>query len=309
MKIALRSANFYTQVASKFEYKSLMKKIIDKEITLLEALQEISKESSKTTLRSWIKEGRVLLNERPLERADHLLKPQEVITIGPKVQFLRGGIRLLFEDRDLLVLEKPAGLLSVATDFDAYQNVHAILKRRARGGRVYPVHRLDRETSGLLLFALSEKARDGLKRQFEEHLIEKTYYAIVENPIEKEEGSWESYLEEDDFYFVKTSKSRRAKHAVTHYTLVRNQKRYALLCLRPTTGRKNQLRVHCSEAAHPIVGDKKYGSSSNPVKRMCLHAQRIAFTHPVTGKRLEFSLPLPEPFYQLFPTICLPSNV
>lgn len=277
-----------------------MKYIAEKKALLLEILQKMAPESSKNTLRSWLQAGRVTVNSHLQTRANSEVLPGQEICIGPKVSFLRGSIRILHEDEDLIILEKPAGLLSVATDFENRATVHGFLKRRFHHARVYPVHRLDRETSGVMIFTYSEKARDNLKKQFEEHLVDKMYFAIVEGELPLGEGTWESYLEENDFYFVKsTNNSRKGKLAVTHYEVVKAFKNRTLLRLKPQTGRKNQIRVHCTEAGHPIVGDKKYGAATNPLERVCLHAKEISFSHPSTNRRMRFSAPLPENFYKL----------
>jgi 23S rRNA pseudouridine1911/1915/1917 synthase len=274
-----------------------MKHTADKKASLLEILQGMAPESSKNTLRSWLQAGRITVDNQSSHRANTEILPGQEVCIGPKVSFLRGSIRVLHEDDEIIVLEKPEGLLSVATDFENRATVHARLKRRFHNRRVYPVHRLDRETSGVMLFAYSEKARDFLKTQFEQHLIDKTYFAIVEKEMSLQKGSWESYLEEDDFYYVKsTNDSEHGKLAVTHYEVLKAHKNRSLLRLKPQTGRKNQLRVHCSEAGHPIVGDKKYGAVTNPLKRVCLHAQKISFVHPSHQRRMVFSTSLPEVF-------------
>jgi tRNA pseudouridine32 synthase/23S rRNA pseudouridine746 synthase/23S rRNA pseudouridine1911/1915/1917 synthase len=275
-----------------------MKHTATKQNSLLDILQEMSPDSSKNTLRGWLQSGRVSVDKQRNMRANTPISAGQEVCIGPKVAFLRGSIRILHEDDAIIVLEKPEGLLSVATDFENRNTVHAMLKRQYHQRRVYPVHRLDRETSGVMIFAYTEKARDQLKTQFEEHLVDKTYYAIVEGEMAEKKGKWESYLEEDDFYYVKSS--YKGKLAETHYEVLKLSKNHTLLRLKPQTGRKNQLRVHCSEAGHPIVGDKKYGAMSNPIKRMCLHAQKIAFAHPITQKRLTFSAPLPDNFNRLF---------
>jgi 23S rRNA pseudouridine1911/1915/1917 synthase len=277
-----------------------MKHIADKKGSLLEILQEMAPDSSKNTLRSWLQSGRVTVDRRHADRANTAILPGQEVLIGPKVSFLRGSVRLLHEDDAIVVLEKPEGLLSVATDFENRATVHAILKRQFHNRRVYPVHRLDRETSGVMLFAYTEEARDFLKTQFEQHLIDKTYFAIVEKEMPLGKGTWESYLEEDDFYYVKsTNDSQSGKLAVTHYEVLKTHKNRSLLRLKPQTGRKNQLRVHCTEAGHPIVGDKKYRAATNPMKRVCLHAQKISFVHPSTQRRIAFSTPLPENFYKI----------
>jgi 23S rRNA pseudouridine1911/1915/1917 synthase len=278
-----------------------MKRIASKQISLLEFLQEMAPDSSKNTLRSWLQAGRISVDKQRNIRANAQVLPGQEVCIGPKVAFLKGSIRILHEDDAIVVLEKPEGLLSVATDFENRATVHAMLKRQYHQRRVYPVHRLDRETSGVMVFVYTELARDRMKAQFEQHLIDKTYYAIVEGEMAEKKGSWESYLEEDDFFYVKsTLGSGRGKLASTHYEVLKTGKNRSLLRLKPQTGRKNQLRVHCSEAGHPIVGDKKYGAASNPLKRVCLHAQKISFAHPVTQKRMVFSSSLPENFNKLF---------
>jgi 23S rRNA pseudouridine1911/1915/1917 synthase len=274
-----------------------MKHQADRKASLLEILQEMAPESSKNTLRSWLQMGRVTVDHRCRTRANTEILPGQEVRIGPKVAFLRGSIRILHEDDEMIVLEKPEGLLSVATDFETKATVHAILKRRFHHRRVYPVHRLDRETSGVMMFAYTEKARDFFKTQFEKHLVDKTYFALVEGEMPLERGTWESFLEEDDFYFVKsTSDLQGGKLAVTHYQVLQSFKNRSLLRLNPQTGRKNQLRVHCSEAGHPIIGDKKYQATFNPIKRLCLHAQKISFVHPSTQRRMTFFTSLPEVF-------------
>ncbi len=271
-----------------------MKYTSEKKASLLEILEQMAPDSSKNTLRSWLQSGRVKVDNQRSMRANAEILPGQEIAIGPKVSFLRGSIRILHEDDAIVVLEKPEGLLSVATDFESKATVHSMLKRRFHQRRVYPVHRLDRETSGVMLFAYTEKARDALKEQFEQHQVDKTYYAIVEGAMPLGKGIWECLLEEDDFYYVKSTPN--GKHAVTQYEVLKISKNWSLLRLNPKTGRKNQLRVHCSEAGHPIAGDKKYKAVSNPIKRVCLHAQKISFVHPSTQKRLTFSTPLPETF-------------
>jgi 23S rRNA pseudouridine1911/1915/1917 synthase len=277
-----------------------MKTIADKKTTLLEVLQELAPDSSKNTLRSWLEAGRVTVDKKPVNRANTEILSGQEVAVGHKVAFLRRSVKILHEDEELIVLEKPEGLLSVATDFEKKATVHAILKRRYHQRRVYPVHRLDRDTSGVMIFAYTEKTRDLLKTQFEEHQIDKTYFAIVEGEMAQKRGTWESYLEEDDFYYVKsTNDSQHGKLAVTHFELIKSHRNCSLLRLKPQSGRKNQLRVHCSEAGHPIMGDKKYGAKSNPLKRVCLHAYQIGFTHP-KGKRMTFQALWPENFNKIF---------
>jgi 23S rRNA pseudouridine1911/1915/1917 synthase len=274
-----------------------MEYAVAKDILILNFLQELFPESSSNTLRSWLRAGRVLANDNVIIKANTPLAKGTTVSIGPKVSFLRKGIKVLFEDETLIVLEKPEGLLSVATDFDNSSSVHEVLKRRFHKQRVFPVHRLDRETSGVMIFAFSEKAQKSLKKQFEEKTIQKVYYALVEGKPISEKGTWESYLEEDPFYSVSsTDVPGKGKQAITHYELVSSNPRYSLLRLSPVTGKKHQLRVHCKEAGHPIIGDPRYGTGYNPIDRLGLHAQKITFAHPITEKQMCFEVPLPASF-------------
>ena len=214
------------------------------------------------------------------------------------------GIKIYYEDKHIVVIEKPTGLLSVATDFEMEETAHAILKNHCRPKRVFIVHRLDQDASGVMLFALSEEARDALKLVFEAHDIQRNYAAVVEGSFDLSNGKWESYVYEDANYVVHSSQDpTRGKLAVTHYKVKHASRKYTWLDLTLETGRKNQIRVHCKDAGHPIVGDKKYGAVSNPVKRLCLHAHVLAFDHPVTHQKMHFESPVPESFKQLFGAI------
>ncbi len=274
-----------------------MKYLASKDCLLFSFLSELYPDSSHNTLRSWLKAGRVHVNGKQAVKANLALTQGAEVMVGPKVNFLDHGIKVLFEDDDLVVLEKPEGLLSVATDFDDSISVHSILKKRFHKQRVFPVHRLDRETSGVMIFAYSDYARKQLKSQFEKHTIEKVYYAIVEGKLPQPTGKWESYLEEDALYFVSsTTELGKGKLAITHYEQVRTNQHYALLRLMPLTGKKHQLRVHCREAGITIAGDKRYEAQHNPLDRLCLHAHKITFTHPATGKRMTFESAIPLAF-------------
>lgn len=263
---------------------------IQKKSTLLDALQQLSPESSKSSLKSWVEQGRVYIDDRQIDSIRLELKPGQVLKVGPKVGFAGDGIRILYEDGQLVVIDKPEKLLSVASLDDAESNVHAILRRRAKK-RVFPVHRLDKDTSGILVFAYTEKARDHLKEQFANHTIDRIYYAAVEGTLVPAKGTWKSRLIEDDSYFVKSGPT--GKLAITHYEVIESKANYSLVKFKLETGRKNQIRVHASEAGYPIVGDLKYGAQTRR-RRLCLHAHILAFTHPIRKKRMKFVSPVPE---------------
>lgn len=272
----------------------------DCDISLLDFLQKMAPDCSINSLRSWIEKGRVHIDGKVVARAKILLCAGQEVRVGPRVNFIRGGIKILFEDEHLCVIEKPEGLLSVATDEGNSPNAHDILKRRFHAGRVFPVHRLDRETSGVMIFAYSEPVRDYFKEQFEQKQIEKIYYAVVEGKLQEQQGTWKSYLKEDVTLTVRSTPWQSdGKLGITHYQVVAQNKRYSLLQVHLETGRKNQIRVHCKDAGHSIVGDKKYGSTCNPLKRVALHAQKLSFKHPISRKQLTFEVAFPHSFSKL----------
>jgi|JI9StandDraft_1071089.scaffolds.fasta_scaffold40609_3 23S rRNA pseudouridine1911/1915/1917 synthase len=198
----------------------------------------------------------------------------------------RDGILIYHEDRDIIVVEKPEGLLTVATNYTEH-SLHSIVKTWRR--RVWPVQRLDRETSGVIVFALNEESRDYLKEQFAEHSIEREYQGIVCGEL-LDSGTWQSRLKEDKNYFVRSHP--HGEVAITHYEpLGYSSKKRTLVKFLLETGKKNQIRVHASEAGFPLLGDTKYGNLS--WKRLALHAHRLSFTHPVTKKRMAFTSPSP----------------
>ncbi|MEN9343517.1 MAG: putative pseudouridine synthase yhcT [Chlamydiota bacterium] len=266
---------------------------IEKEMPLLGWLQKEFPDSSNRTLRLWVKTGRIQVDGQVISRADTLLAPLQKISIGPKVSVGKGGLPIIYQDPHLIVINKPEGLLSVATDFDDTANAHTFLKQELYPKRVFPVHRLDRETSGVMLFALTEETKEAIKMQFEKRVVEKTYLALVEGSFDVLTGRFESYLQEDQNYHVRSAPT--GKLSVTDYEVIRQNHRRALLRLKPLTGRKHQLRVQCSDAGHPIIGDKRYGGEQD-VERLYLHAQSIRLTHPVTHRPLSFSVPVPSAF-------------
>lgn len=277
-----------------------MKYTAPSDILLLEALNQISPQSSKNTLRSWIKEGRVQIDAVTVKNPSITVLKDQQVSVGQRKKMIRAGIPILFEDQDLVVIDKPKGLLSVATAFEKGETVHALLKAHYHPRKVFVVHRLDQDTSGVMVFALNQAANDKLKDLFEVHAIERAYTAIVEGQVSTPSGTWQSYQYEDSLYMVhETQDETEGRLAITHFKRIAFSKRYTWLELHLETGRKNQIRVHCQSAGHSVVGDKKYGAQSNPLKRLCLHAHLLAFQHPFTKKNLRFESPVPEEFTRL----------
>jgi tRNA pseudouridine32 synthase/23S rRNA pseudouridine746 synthase/23S rRNA pseudouridine1911/1915/1917 synthase len=218
-----------------------------------------------------------------------------------KTRLLPKGLVLLYEDKDILVVDKPAGLLTVATETEKERTAHFLLTEYIRKGcgrsrkRLFVVHRLDRDTSGTLIFAKSEEAKFRLQARWKE--TEKKYLAVVHGKCGKSSETITSYLAEDEAYNVySTSDIAKGKLSHTKYDVLRVTKDLSLLEVTLLTGRKNQIRVHLSGIGHPIVGDTKYGHTDDPHVRMALHARSISFKHPGTGKQLTFEAEVPDFF-------------
>lgn len=281
-----------------------MKYVVPSDFSLLEALTQISPQSSKNTLRSWIKEGRVQVDGVTIKNSSLTVLKDQLVTVGQRKKIIRSGIPILYEDNDFVVIDKPSGLLSVATAFEKGETVHALLKAHYHPRKIFVVHRLDQDTSGVLLFALNQASCDRMKDLFEVHAIERSYTAVVEGLLRIPEGTWQSFQFEDNQYVVhETQDETKGRLAITHFQTIAASKRYTLLELQLQTGRKNQIRVHCQSAGHSVVGDKKYGAQTNPLKRLCLHAHLLAFQHPFSKKYLRFESPVPREFYHLVPSV------
>jgi 23S rRNA pseudouridine1911/1915/1917 synthase len=220
------------------------------------------------------------------------------------MKYLPEGVTLVFEDRDLLVVEKPAGLLTMATETEKRRTVYSILfdelKRRRPPQRLFIVHRLDREASGLLVFAKSEEAKRRLQAQFEDHSAGRTYVAVTDGRIADDSLTLRSYLAENAIHrCYSTPDPARGKLAVTHVTVLNRGTKYTRVEVRLESGRKHQIRVHLAERGHPLAGDPLYGGKANPIRRLALHGVRLTFRHPFTNRPMEFESPPPASFSRL----------
>jgi 23S rRNA pseudouridine1911/1915/1917 synthase len=262
---------------------------------LLSALQPMPRARVKQLLQF----GKVSVNGIATTQFDYPLQPGDCIAVagqrsGPS-ELAKAGVSILFADDDLMVVEKPIGLLTVASEAERSQTVFALLlahMTERQMGRPFVVHRLDRETSGLLLFARSAAVRDRLQAEWPK--VVKTYLGIVEGIPEPREGTVRSYLTEGKDLRMRTiSAGAASKLAITHYKVVATRGPYALLELKLETGRKHQLRVHVTKLDCPIIGDKLYRATTNPANRLGLHAWRLEFDHPTTGEKMSLKSPLP----------------
>lgn len=282
-----------------------MRTRVEDPIPLLDYLQSVFPESSRTTLRNMLQSGRVRVNGAVEKSPRRQLASRDVVDVGPRAtQLLPEVLSILHEDDDLIVVNKDVGLLTVATPYEREQTAQALLNGYLRSkrivDRIHVVHRLDRDTSGVLVFARSYPVREALKEQFARHDIERVYVAIIEGSMPQPSGTIRSYLREDrDLTVRSVPGSDGGKLAVTHYKTVERGSRYSRVEVRLETGRKNQIRAHLSEAGHPVVGDRRYGATSSPLDRLGLHAAVLGFVHPTTNRKLRFEAPLPEVFRKL----------
>ena len=223
----------------------------------------------------------------------------------------RRKLDILYEDDCIIVADKPSGLLTMSTGKEGEITAYSILTdyvRSARGGRntrdkgrIFIVHRLDRDTSGVIVFAKDEQTKHALQDDWNETILERKYIAAVEGTLEYDEGTVASYLK-DNPKSMKVSSSwtdNGGKYSVTHFKVLRSSGQYSLVEFELETGRKNQIRVHASVIGNPVAGDRKYGSASNPLHRLCLHASTLVFHHPRTGQLLRFDTGIPKDFMKL----------
>lgn len=266
-----------------------MKKMVLKKTILLDWLVAEYPDSSKNNLKSWVLGKRVLVSGKEIAFPGYQLISGDEVEILPKRTFIQNRSEVLYEDKDLIVIDKPPGLLSVAKDINTETNVHDDLKQYLKPIRPFPVHRLDKDTSGVLIFAKSEKARDYFDALFEKHEVKRQYLALVEGNT-PQQGTWKNYLFENKSMTMQVTKDqKKGKLAITHFHKLKSFAGMTLLQIDLETGRKNQIRVQATHAGHPIVGDKKYKANSNPLKRLGLHAFALSFTHPTTRKKMRFS--------------------
>jgi 23S rRNA pseudouridine1911/1915/1917 synthase len=270
-------------------------------VSLGECLARLFAEASARTRRQMLGTGRVRVNGRTARRADAALAAGDVVEIGarPERDALPAGLRLVHEDADVLVVDKPAGLLTIATERERERTAYAHLTARARrrDGRVFIVHRLDRLASGLLVFATSAGAKRALQSQFAAHTAERAYLAVVEGRVAPAAGVVESRLLEDAPGRVReTRRPGDGRAAVTRWHVLRAGARHTLLEVRLETGRRHQIRVHLAGLGHPIAGDATYGARTDPLRRLALHATVLGFDHPRTGARLRFVSAPPRSF-------------
>jgi 23S rRNA pseudouridine1911/1915/1917 synthase len=281
---------------------------VKKPTRLMQFLMDELKGKSRTTIKALLAHRQITVGTLTITQFDYPLEPNQSVTINWGVvaeQTRLRGVRILFEDPYLIVIDKEAGMLSIATAKEKLLTTYSILsahvKKENPNNRIFVVHRLDRDTSGVMMFAKSEQVQEIMQKEWQEAVIRRSYIAVVEGKVEKDEDTIRSFLKENKMLIMYSTKvPGEGDEAITHYKVLKRDEEFTLLQVELETGRKNQIRVHMKELGHPIAGDKKYGSKVNPLRRTCLHANLLAFKHPITGEELSFETPAPHRFLGMF---------
>ncbi len=276
-------------------------------VKLLDFLFAVMPQRKRTTVKDFLKHRQVMAGDNVVTQFDFELTPSTEVKVNTTREFQTFSnprLKIVYEDDDIIVINKGYGLLSMGTDKikdgTAYSILREYLKRKDPRNKLFIVHRLDRDTTGLMMFAKNIKAKETLQHNWNNMVLERKYVAIIEGSIEPEEGEIRSYLAENSAHEVYSTKNpEEGQLAVTYYQTLKTRSPYSMVELSLATGRKNQIRVHMKDSGHPIVGDRRYGAKPSPIHRLCLHARTLRFVHPVTRRDMNFSCPLPAGFYRL----------
>lgn len=276
------------------------KYIVKENEILIEFLKKMFSNLSKNSVKSLLHNEKVFVNGNMTTKYNYELNIGDVVEIREKVA---KNIDIIYEDKDIIVINKPSGLLTVATEKEknktAYHLVMEYLKKKNKNNRIFIIHRLDKDTSGIIMFAKNERAKHLYQDNWNDIVKKRCYYAVIDGKMENKEGTIKSYLKENG-NMVYSVKDRSGKLAITEYKVLKERKNISLLDINLKTGRKNQIRVHMKENKTPILGDLKYGEKSKLINRLALHAYKLELINPVMKKLLTFEINMPNEFKTLF---------
>jgi 23S rRNA pseudouridine1911/1915/1917 synthase len=276
------------------------KYIVKENEILIEFLKKMFSNLSKNSVKSLLHNEKVFVNGNMTTKYNYELNAGDIVEIREKVA---KNIDIIYEDKDIIVINKPSGLLTVATEKEknktAYHLVMEYLKKKNKNNRIFIIHRLDKDTSGIIMFAKNERAKHLYQDNWNDIVKKRCYYAVIDGKMENKEGTIKSYLKENG-NMVYSVKDRSGKLAITEYKVLKERKNISLLDINLKTGRKNQIRVHMKENKTPILGDLKYGEKSKLINRLALHAYKLELVNPVTKKLLTFEINMPNEFKMLF---------
>lgn len=277
----------------------------DDVMPLMEFVEARRPDTKRNDIKKWLKNGNLKVNGNVTTAFDAPVEPGAVVEFNstrPFPRFHHPRIEIVYEDDDIIVINKGYGLLSVSTlshkkEENAYEILRNYMKEVNPRNKLFIVHRLDRDTSGLMMFAKTEEAQNVLRHNWNNMILERLYVAVLEGYLDQNEGFVKSRLAENSQFVVYTTDNPdEGRVAVTHYEVLGRGCGYTLAQFSLDTGRKNQIRVHAKELGHPIAGDKKYGATKSPLHRLALHARTLRFAHPITRRDMNFETPIPPKF-------------
>ncbi|MCM1377488.1 MAG: RluA family pseudouridine synthase [Clostridium sp.] len=272
---------------------------------LMEFIREHLPQSNRTDIKAWLKHGHFRVAGVRTTQFDYSVAPGDTVEFNrtrPFTEFRHPRLDIVYEDDDIIVVNKGYGLLSVGTgsakkEETAYDILKEYVKSQNPANKIFVVHRLDRATSGLMMFAKSMEAQTAMQHNWNNMVLDRRYVAVCEGIMRETNGIVRSNLSETSQFEVYSSPDPlRGKTATTRYFVLSRGSGYSLVEFELDTGRKNQIRVHAKDMGHPIVGDRKYGASASPIRRLALHARTLNFAHPITRRLMQFSLPVPSRF-------------
>ena len=273
-----------------------MKYIVEVNKELLLYLLENLKINRKTA-KAMLTNKSIVINNKIITKYNYMLKKNDIILINQNK--IETDLDIIYEDKDIIVIIKPAGLLTIGTDNEKektlYYMVSDYVKKINKNNKIFVIHRLDKDTSGIVMFSKTEQIKKLYQDNWDDLIKSRKYYALVEGKVDSN-GYIESYLKEDKNYMVYSTKDKSCKLAKTEYKVIKSKNDYSLLDINILTGRKNQIRVHMKDINHPIVGDKKYGSKKNPIRRLGLHAYALEIINPTNRKLMKFIDKMPRKF-------------
>lgn len=290
---------FKTEVAKSADKR--LKYTVTEYIELMPFLQKLFPEKSRTAVKSYLTHRQVYVNNQIITQFNYVLKPGfDVLISTSKIPTSASftGMSIVYEDEYIIVIDKNSGLLSIATstekEMTAYSQLRNYVKQQNENNKLFVLHRLDKETSGVMMFAKSAEIQEEMQRNWQRYVTKRTYIAVLEGCIREDEGTFESFLTEDKMsHKVESHEQRHGREAITHFKVLKKNIKYSLVEFQLDTGRKNQIRVHAQSMGHPIIGDKKYGGKPSPIGRLGLHANILEFTHPVLKTTMLFKSPMP----------------
>ena len=280
---------------------------VHEEAELLEFLFSKFPKLSRNAVKSILAGHYVAVNGAPVSQYNLKLSKDDIVIVSKQriSKKNRRELPIIFENGEFIVINKPSGLLTIPSDNEkgrtAYRMVNDYIQQKDRHSRIFVVHRLDEDTSGVLMFAKNARIKDILQKNWSDIVLERGYYAIVEGKMEKQEDTLVNYLKENSLNLMYVTNDKiKGKKCLTQYKVLKYKNNLSLLDVKIDTGRKNQIRVQLGHIGHHVIGDDKYGEPADPLNRLGLHAYKLKFVHPVTKKVYEFEAPMPSEFSKLF---------